>query len=69
MRSRATTAIEWAYYVFISLAASTVVVTLLGRGWNEDRRLASVRALNIFARIYYPVVVGLVALPYCWMFS
>lgn len=63
-----TVAIEWAYYVFIALAASTVVITLVGRTWTEDRRLASVRALNRFARIYYPVVVVLVGLAYWWRF-
>ncbi len=63
-----TVAIEWAYYVFIALAASTVVITLIGRSWNEDRRLASVRTLNRFARIYYPTVVAAVALTYWWIF-
>ena len=63
-----TVAIEWAYYVFIALAASTVVIALIGRGWNEDRRLAAVRSLNLFARIYYPTVVVLVGLTYWWLF-
>ena len=64
-----TVAIEWAYYVFIALAASTVVVTLVGRHWQDERRLAAVRALNRFARVYYPVVVGLVGLVYWWSFG
>lgn len=64
-----TVAIEWAYYVFIALAASTVVVTLVGRHWQDERRLASVRALNRFARVYYPVVVGLVGVAYWWGFG
>ena len=63
-----TVAIEWAYYVFIALSASTVLITLVGRRWNDDRRLASVRSLNLFARIYYPVVVALVGLTYWWLF-
>lgn len=63
-----TVAIEWAYYVFIALAASTVVITLIGRRLDADRKLASVRALNRFARIYYPTVVLLVALAYWWRF-
>ncbi len=64
-----TVAIEWAYYVFITLATSTVVVTLVGRHWQDERRLASVRALNRFARVYYPVVVGLVGVAYWWGFG
>lgn len=63
-----TVAIEWAYYFFIALSASTVLITLIGRRWNDDRRLASVRSLNLFARIYYPTVVVLVGLAYWWTF-
>ena len=48
--------------------ASTVVVTLVGRHWQDERRLASVRALNRFARVY-PVVVGLVGVAYWWGFG
>lgn len=63
-----TVAIEWAYYVFIALAAATAIVTLIGRQWNDDRRLASVRALNRFARIAYPMVILVVAFIYWWEF-
>ena len=63
-----TVAIEWAYYVFIALSASTVVIALIGRSWNDERRLAAIRSLNLFARIYYPTVVVLVGLTYWWLF-
>ena len=63
-----TVAIEWAYYVFIALAAATAIVTLIGRQWNDERRLASVRALNRFARIAYPLVILAVAFVYWYQF-
>jgi hypothetical protein len=63
-----TVAIEWAYYVFIALAAGTAVITLIGRKWNDERRLASVRGLKRFARIAYPMVILSVAFVYWYQF-
>ncbi len=58
-----TVAIEWAYYFFIALAAATIIVTLVGRRWEDARRLADVRVLSIAARTVYPLLVaGVVAM-------
>jgi ABC-type branched-subunit amino acid transport system substrate-binding protein len=52
-----TVAIEWAYYAFIALSVFMVVIALIGRRKQEKRRLASVRGLNNFARIFYALFV------------
>jgi hypothetical protein len=57
-------AIEWAYYAFIVLSGLTIVVTLVGRKWTDERQLAKVRTLDRFMRIAYPVYVALVVLGY-----
>jgi ABC-type branched-subunit amino acid transport system substrate-binding protein len=59
-----TVAIEWAYYAFIVLSGLTIVVTLVGRKWTDERQLAKVRTLDRFMRIAYPVYVALVVLGY-----
>jgi hypothetical protein len=47
--------------------ASTVLITLIGKHWTDERRWASVRGLNRFARIYPPVFLAGLALVYGWL--
>lgn len=64
-----TVAIEWAYYFFIALAAMTIIVTLVGRQWEESRRLADVRVLSVTARAVYPALVAAVIAAYAVSFG
>lgn len=64
-----TVAIEWAYYFFIALAAATIIVTLVGRRWENERRLADVRVLSIAARTVYPLLVLAVVATYAVKFG
>lgn len=64
-----TVAIEWAYYAFIALSASCVLLALVGRGLYEQRRLAAVRVLDRSARIAYPAFVLAVAAFYFFTFG
>lgn len=59
-----TVAIEWAYYAFIGLSALCVLLALVGRRYESQRRLSSLRTLEVSARIAYPVLVGLVLVGY-----
>lgn len=57
-----TVAIEWVYYGFIMLSALTILVGMLGARYYEARNLVSLRRMNMFARIAYPVaIVGMIA--------
>ncbi len=53
-----TVAVEWAYYAFIALSASMMLLTLIGRHLQEQRRLASLRRLQTFARTFFAVYVA-----------
>lgn len=64
-----TVAIEWAYYAFIALAGSAIVVTLVGRHLTDSRKLAAVRVLDVSARIAYPLVILAIAALYWFAFS
>jgi phosphate/sulfate permease len=64
-----TVAIEWAYYAFIALSVIMVVIALIGRKKSEKRKLAAVRGLKQFARIFYAVFVLATVLAYVVAFK
>jgi len=50
-----TVAIEWGFYAFIFLAATGVLIGLVGDRLYDQRRLADVHRLDRFAHLYYPL--------------
>lgn len=64
-----TVAIEWAYYAFIALSGIMLLLTLIGRNYSEQRRLASLRKVTSFARIFFPVYVFATVLAYVVAFG
>lgn len=59
-----TVAIEWAYYAFIGLAAACVLTALIGRNLTDQRKLSSVRTLEITSRILYPLAITAIVIAY-----
>lgn len=59
-----TVAIEWAYYAFIGLSAIMLLLTLIGRYFNEERRLSSLRKLTSFTKIFFLVYVFFTVMAY-----
>jgi hypothetical protein len=64
-----TVAIEWAYYAFIVLSGIMLLLTLIGRHFNEQRKLASLRKLQSFAKIFFVVFVAVTVLAYVVKFG
>lgn len=64
-----TVAIEWAYYAFIALSGIILLLTLIGRHLQEQRRLASLRKLVTFSRIFFVVYVAMTTLAYVIAFA
>lgn len=64
-----TVAIEWAYYAFILLSAIMLALTMYGRYLNEKRRLASLRKLNSFTKIFFGVFVFFTVMAYVVKFG
>lgn len=64
-----TVAIEWAYYAFIALSAIMLALTMYGRYLNENRRLASLRKLNSFTKIFFGVYVFFTVMAYLVKFG
>lgn len=64
-----TVAIEWAYYAFIALSAIMLALTMYGRYLNENRRLASLRKLNSFTKIFFGVFVFFTVMAYVVKFG
>lgn len=64
-----TVAIEWAYYAFILLSAIMLLLTLIGRYFDRERRLASLRKLTSFSRVFFLVYVGFVVFAYVVAFG
>lgn len=64
-----TVAIEWAYYAFIALSAIMLALTMYGRYLNENRRLASLRKLNSFTKIFFGVFVFFTVMAYVLKFG
>jgi ABC-type branched-subunit amino acid transport system substrate-binding protein len=59
-----TVAIEWAFYGFILLSAFCILVALIGGKLNEAKQISEMRALDLAARIGYPILVGAAVLGY-----
>jgi branched-chain amino acid transport system substrate-binding protein len=64
-----TVAIEWAYYAFIGLSAIMLLLTLVGRYFNEERRLSSLRKLTSFTKIFFLVYVFFTVMAYVLAFG
>ena len=64
-----TVAIEWGFYAFIVLSASCIIFGLMGHWLYEDRRLSDLRRLDLFSRIFYPLVALAVVLAYVARFG
>lgn len=64
-----TVAIEWAYYAFIALSAIMLALTMYGRYLHEKRRLASLRKLNSFTKIFFGVFVFFTVMAYVLKFG
>lgn len=64
-----TVAIEWAYYAFIALSGIMLLLTLIGRHYSEQRRLATLRKVISFSRIFFPIYVAATALAYVVAFG
>ena len=64
-----TVAIEWAYYAFIFLSAIMLALTMYGRYLNDQRRLASLRKLNSFTKIFFGVFVFFTVMAYIVKFG
>jgi ABC-type branched-subunit amino acid transport system substrate-binding protein len=62
-------AIEWAYYAFITLSGIMLLFTMIGRHYQEKRRLASLRKVNSFTKIFYGVFVFCTIMAYVIAFS
>lgn len=50
-----TVAMESAYYASIALTGIMQLLTMIGRSLSEKRRLASLRKLNSFTKIFFGV--------------
>lgn len=64
-----TVAIEWAYYAFIALSGIMLLLTLIGRHFSEQRRLASLRKVTSFSRIFFPIYVLCTVMAYVVAFG
>lgn len=64
-----TVAIEWAYYAFILLSAIMLLINMVGRSYHEKRLLAKERNLDLFAKLFFPGFVAVVALIYAAIYS
>lgn len=64
-----TVAIEWAYYAFIALSGIMLLLTLIGRHYSEQRRLASLRKVISFSKIFFPLYVAGTVLAYVIAFG
>ena len=52
-----TVAIEWGFYVYIGLAAFLVIVNILIERFYKQKRLRTVKRLEVASRIIYPAVI------------
>jgi hypothetical protein len=64
-----TVALEWGFYVYIGLSALLVLINITIERWYKAKHFAAVQQLDLFARIFYPVVLLVVIAAYAVRFG